>query len=205
MANTLNDIFETILARIRALEARSRAVQSYYNFVVNGGFEVWSGGAGPFTVNGPIADTWLMDVGGTTLSVSQDTVNMAERYSVSCASCAAGGAGCRIYQTVTLPLVQPDDRIAISARVRCATPGAVRLSCTGTGALVSQYHSGSDKYETLVLFGTPLASGATVDVAVEFAAACVAYVDNVMAVQGAAPIDYIAATAQDEAARIVSY
>src|SRR5436190_5959055 len=47
-------------------------VQGYYdNLLVNGGFEIWQRGAGPFT-SGVCADRWGIAIGGSsTLSVSQ--------------------------------------------------------------------------------------------------------------------------------------
>lgn len=197
----LNDVFDTIITRLRAVESRQRAAQSYSNLAVNGGFEIWSGGSGPFTVNGAINDAWNMDVMAASLSVSKDTTNEDFQYSASCAVCVAGGAS-RIYHTITAPYGQPASQIAISARVRASVPNAVRLDFNG---LYSQYHTGSGLYETLIAVGVPIVGGPTFDLSVLFDLACTAYVDNVMAVQGTAPIDYIVQTLEDESARIAAY
>src|SRR5215831_14931150 len=45
--------------------------------LVNGGFEVWSRGAGPFTTGVYAADRWSLGIGsGSTLSVTRDTGNV---------------------------------------------------------------------------------------------------------------------------------
>lgn len=198
---SIDDVFSNIISRVRALEAATRNVASYYNLCVNGGLEVWTAGAGPFTANGAtLADTWLISLGaGSAISVTKDTVNFASLFSATCAKIVyTHGAESGIYHAVHGPFV--GSPVGISARIRCNRPGAVRLK---VGTIYGNFHSGSDLYETLILPVRPTTAPFNVLVALD--ASCTAYVDNIMCVQGSGPIDYVALTNEDNQRRITDY
>jgi hypothetical protein len=198
----IDDIFTNIISRIRVLETLVGKVSSYYNLCVNGGLEVWSAGAGPFTFNGnQIADTWFISKGaGSTISVTKDTVNHDASYSEGCAAIAyTHVAESGIFHSVYGPFI--GSPVGISVRVKTSTPAAVRLKVDST---YGNFHSGSGTYETLTLPAfRPTSNPFFLIVALD--ASCVAYIDNIMCVQGSGPIDYIALTDQDNQRRITDY
>lgn len=198
----IDEIFTNIISRIRALETLVGKASAYYNLCVNGGLEVWSAGAGPFAFNGlQIADTWFISQGaGSAISVVKDTVNHDALYSEVCAAITyTHVAESGIFHSVYGPFV--GSPVGISVRVKTSTPAAVRLK---VGSTYGNFHSGSGNYETLTLPALRPTSNPFF-VLVTLNASCVAYIDNIMCVQGSGPIDYVTFTNQDNQRRITDY
>lgn len=183
------------------LEGRSLTPASFYNLVVNGGLEVWTAGAGPFTADGDqIADTWFISIGaGSSISVTQDSTNQDIRYSEFCAKAVYSHvAETTFFHRIRGPFV--GSPIAVSVRVKTSTPNAVRIKIESE---YSSYHTGSGLYETLIL---PVKSSPTsLYCEIAFNASGTFYIDNIMCVQGSGPIDFITFTAQDNLRRITDH
>lgn len=198
----IDDVFTNIVSRIRVLETQVRNVSAYYNLCVNGGLEVWTAGAGPFTANNAeTADKWFITLGaGSTIQVFRDDTHIDERYSEHAAAVLyVHSTESSLRHAISGPFVASP--VGISVRVRTATPLAVRLK---VGTIYGAYHSGSDTYETLTLPALrPTTNPFNVEIA--FDATCTAYVDNIMAIQGSGPIDYVTFTDQDNLRRITDY
>jgi hypothetical protein len=181
------------------------------NLLVNGGFEIWQRGNGPFTANyGP--DRWLVAASASdTISVSKDTTNVdATLGSVAAAACTftlSGGAGnTQIYQ-----ILKPSDNygllnraVSFSVRVRTATANAVRIAVyNGASVIYSGYHTGDGTWQTLSVSTTM--SGTLWQVNVFFVASCTAYLDNAMLVVGSVAADYTPLHPADDLARCLRY
>jgi hypothetical protein len=178
-----------LLDRVRALEAQPSVGGSYTTILSNGGFEVWSGGSGPFTTNGPSADNWDLNIGaGSAMSVSEDSTHQDAMASAHCAAVTyTHTLVSYLQQSVSAPFANTP--VAVSVRIRTAVPNAVRITCGGKS---SPYHPGNDLYQTLAVVGVPMGSPFLVQV--ELDATCLVYVDSAMCVQGAHPIEYIYTT-----------
>jgi len=202
-----------------AADAGSRAggvPLAFPNLFVNGGHEQWQRGTGAFTGSGSYAaDSWQLAITGTdTLSVSRDSAN-ADIGSKYCSACTFGlgsGAGLteyrQLFNAATDFTQLMGQRVTITFRVKCAVAGAVRASLMVDGVVLSNsaFHTGSGLYETLTVTGLIAASGVTyVSARVLFAAACTAYVDDVMGVIGSVPSVYVPMHPADDIARDQRY
>jgi hypothetical protein len=187
------------------------------NQLTNPGFEVWSRGVGPFTSNGTYgADRWAIYPFGTdTLSVSRNTAN-ADVGSLACMQVVftlgtgAGASGISQLDMATDGYQYQGKSLFLSVRVRASVANAVRLALVnneaGGGTAVSNYHSGSGAYETLVAGPLAMLPAATrLDCAIRFAASCTAYVDNANLVVGTAAANYVPMHPADDLARCLRY
>lgn len=126
--------------------------QGRVNHLVNGSFELWQRGNGPFTVSntyGP--DRWLTVMGAaSTYSLSRDNTNI-DRPSVYAATIT--------YTHVSVSQIKQfmedwrqfiGQSVTFTMRVKASVANAVRLSITeGPTGTNSAFHTGSGAYETL--------------------------------------------------------
>jgi len=185
------------------------------SLLVNGGFEIWQRGNGPFTATAAYAaDRWQISLSGSdTLSVSRDTTNVDNSLAAAALVFVLGtGAGATVFQQA---FGRPGDAleqlknktVSFSIRVRTSTATSIRAYVSpdaGVTKTFSNYHSGGGTYETLTV---SLALGAATDirVGVACAASCTAYLDNAMLVVGSQPCDYVPLHPADDLARCQRY
>ncbi len=163
------------------------------NLLVNGGFEVWQRGNGPFAATGNFAaDRWQMSFGGGTMSVTRDTANVATPDSAACAAVVVTSPS-NVLLTQTLEGTHLRGRtVTFSMRVKTSTASAVRINVfDGVATQASAFHSGGGAYETLTVTATLGAAVTGTNILqVSFAVACTAYLDNAMLVVGSQAADY---------------
>ena len=187
------------------------------NLLVNGGFEVWQRGNGPFTTDSAyLADRWKIYLPVGTMSVSKDTTNADT--AGACAAVTVGGGPSagnaqQIYQyplhTSEIGLQLAGKQITFSARVRTSVASGVRLNLNPAGGTntYSSYHTGSGAYQTLSVTATMATSpsGIGCSVAFSFEANGSYYVDNAMLVVGSQAADYAPLHPADDLARCLRY
>ena len=206
---TVDSSSNTLTVRNAALAADvARA-----NQLVNGGFEVWQRGNGPFTASGAYtADRWSITLGGSsTLSIVKNTANV-DVGSLACAACTYVHNAAS-YLSQTLKLSEGNQLagrpISCSVRVRTSTAAAVQLQLvtdgTGGGTVNSAVHTGGGTYETLTGTATVPTDATQVQLFVRFGASCTAYLDNAMLVVGSVAADYVPLPPADDLARCLRY
>ena len=184
------------------------------NLLINGGFENWQRGNGPFTMAsqsyGP--DAWNGYLVGTdTISVSK-TAGSPDTGSAAAAVCSftlGSGAGASQIRQI----IQTDSQnlrtrtLTFQARVNCNTPNAVRISIGSDGTApvsnynASPYHPGDSVYHTLTVT-TQVPSDITyVVVLFYFNASCTAYLDNAILYDGQFPAKFTEVNPGDDLSR----
>jgi len=182
------------------------------NLLVNGGFEIWQRGNGPFSTAVLSADMWTVGPNGSdTISVSKDTTNVDAGSNVAAACTVTVGSGAGL--TNLSQTIKRSDftgiagkTLTLSVRVRCATANAVRASIyDGAAWQHGTFHPGDGTYRTLTITATTGAAVTQVNASVTFAVSCTAYVDNAMLVVGSVPADYAPLHPADDLARCLRY
>jgi hypothetical protein len=179
------------------------------NLLVNGGFEIWQRGNGPFTANSVYsADRWNISLGGTSsMSVSRNTAN-ADTGSGVCAEVTyTHNAQSFLNQKLEDTSQLSSRTLSWSMRVRSNTASAVRLQIyhtTSTLLASSSYHTGGSVYQTLVVTGTLPAGVTNVYLSVSMEASGTFDLDNSMLVAGSLS-DYVPLHPADELARCLRY
>jgi len=184
------------------------------NLLVNGGFEIWQRGNGPFTIAAFSADRWAIGLDGTdTMSVSRDPSNQDIR-SGNCAvvtyTHGNGTGGSALYQQL-----QPNtdmwgiraSTLTLSIRVRTSVANVARAYIYNNGTFVyGSYHSGDGTYQTLSVTATTVALPSGFNVGVSFNTSnATAYIDNAMLVVGSVSADYAPLHPSDDLARCLRY
>src|SRR5262245_43901007 len=176
--------------------------------LVNGGFEVWQRGTGPFTGDGTRgADRWENTQAAGTMSVSRDSAN-ADVGSTYCAAVTlTGSPNCQLRQKMEDYVGLRGRTLTLSVRVRCATATAVRPMVWDSvnGYRYGSYHTGGGAYETLTLTLLIAAATTALYVGVHIGAATTVYVDNGVLVVGNAAPAYVPLHPADELARCQRY
>lgn len=190
------------------------------NQLVNGGFEVWQRGEGPFTADlAYTADRWQIDLAGTdTFSVTRESGATNKRpgslYSAAVVFVlGTGGGASRFVQTIKVAdnyahlLGRP---ISFVVAVKTATANAVRalVVTDGTGGVttVSSYHAGDGVMRGLLVQNVTIPTDATsIVIGVQFGASCTAYLDDAMCNVGADSANYAALTPAVELVRCQRY
>lgn len=179
----------------------------FQNQFINGGFELWQRGNGPFTSNlGP--DKWnVSPFSGSTMSVSRDTANVDTGSRYCAAVTYTHSTSSQLYQTGTEPELVNQIRgrtISASVRVKTSTANAVRLTIWdgGVGSYTyGNYHTGDGTWQTLRITRAISAAAADASVRISFEASCTAYVDNAMYIIGPIAVDFLPMSPADELMR----
>ena len=181
---------------------RVLAVKPRQNLLVNGGFEVWARGAGPFTADlAYTADRWVLDEnGGTGLTVARDTNSEVNSQYCAAVTVATYGAESYLYQKIEDFYGLRGTGVTFAVRVKTTTANVVRVKIfDGVGTSISDaLHTGSGNYETLYVIRTISPAATKLEVYVSFLGNCTAYLDNAVLVIGPMLQDYaMLATARD--------
>lgn len=167
------------------------------NLAVNGGFEQWSAGAGPFTGDlDATADGWYADEGASSAFSTARNSADADAYSQYCAAVTyTHAATSSLYQRLSANLlgIIKGQVISFGVRVKCTTAGAVYPYMSedgGTTRVYGQPNTGASGYQKLVVESFPPSTSATAIVyGLEFRASATAYVDNATLAKGSAATD----------------
>lgn len=167
------------------------------NLAVNGGFEQWSAGAGPFTGDLDAgADGWYGDEGtSSAFSIARNSAD-ADTHSQYCAAVTyTHAATSSLYQRLSaamLPIIK-GRVISFGVRVKCTTAKSVYPYMSedgGTTRVYGEPNTGQAGYQKLVVESFPPSASATAVVyGLEFRATNVAYVDNATLANGSAATD----------------
>jgi hypothetical protein len=183
-----------------------------FNHAINGGFERWQRGNGPFSgaSNLPGPDRWTVTAGsGSTLSVSRDTTTVATGSGASAAFTYTHVAESFLYQTLEDVLQLRGRTLSVSVAIRANAANAVRLSLYWNNPTLvnnfSSFHSGGGAFEVLTVTATVPAGATQVGVEVVFDATCGGNVDNCMVVIGNVAADYAPLALPDDVARCLRY
>jgi len=182
------------------------------NLLINGGFEIWQDGAGPFTLSGAYcADGWKILTGnGSTVSISRDYLNNdgASGFNLAFTYTHAASGYASISQYVEGYEEFRSRPATFIVRVKAATAGAVMAFMgDGVGISYSSPHSGSGVYETLVVTRTmdTNATMARFGITANAPVSGAFYVDNAMAVFGSEQVAYEPVPRAEDWARVLRY
>jgi hypothetical protein len=201
------------LSRQQATNLELGRDTSRVNQMVNGGFEIWQRGNGPFT-GAYSADRYYVGVAGTdTVSVTRNTatVDAGSKVSMQVAYTRVIG-GSNIYQQ----LMATDGHqlggrtLSASVRVRAGVAGHCYLLFTATGTGVvgvqSAFHPGGNTWQTLTCPALFVPTDFTyVLFEIVFSQTDTLYFDNAMIVMGNQPADYVPLPPADDLARCLRY
>lgn len=194
------------------IQSPTVAVGAKANLLINGGFEIWQRGAGPFTASGAYsADRWSCFISGTdALSIAKDTTHVDSGSGACLAATVTHGTG--IGTTISQKLedtVQLNGlTLSFSLRASCGVVGSARIGISVDGGSTWTWGAAntgsSHTFETLTVTAT-LAGATAAFVGVEFLASDTVYLDNAMLVVGPSPVNYIPLTPAEEMARCQRY
>jgi len=133
------------------------AMSAMRTFLINGDFEYWQRGIGPFTAAQFSADEWQLRIGsGCTLSVAKN--NTSPKFGTNCAQVAAvkGAGSVSLRQGVEAYQRLSSYLLSFSMWIKCSTPNCVYLSISDYNGStiennVSSYHTGSGDWELLTV------------------------------------------------------
>lgn len=205
-----------VLPNAAITNAKLAADTARDNLLVNGGFEIWQRGNGPFTVNGNYtADRWQPLIGGgSTFSIVADTANADTASRVCAAITYTHSTGpTLLFQPFasqndgSFPQQLRGKQVTVSLRVKTSTAGAVSVGVFGSilGRVTGTAHNGNGTYQTLTYTATVPATEINFQVEVTFSASCTAYLDNAMMVIGPQAADYAPLHPADDLARCLRY
>jgi hypothetical protein len=188
------------------------------NQLVNGGFDIWQRGAGPFTADlAYTADRWQIDVAGTdTIQADREatTKKTNSQYSSKLAFTLGNGAGASRYRQ---RLVIADGyhhllgktvsvRLPVHANAASAARAVIATDGTSGTSTYSSYHAGNSAWSDLDAVNVTVPTDATyIDIGVALAANVTAYVDNAMLDVGVSARPFMALTPQEELAKCLRY
>lgn len=189
-----------------------------HNLLVNGGFEVWQRGAGPFnTTNDYTADRWVIFEGGTSnVQVDRNTAQ-ADTPSQYCAAIVyTHNTLSSLFQRFAISTDAASvhqlrgKQISFSCRIRTSTASACRIRLedydgTNLGTANSSYHTGGGGYETLYVTLTVQTDATRIEATILLEATATIYADNAMLVVGSVPTAYVPMHQADELARCQRY
>jgi hypothetical protein len=214
---TAGSIQGAALANATVTNAKLASDTARLNLLVNGGFEIWQRGNGPFTATAAwAADRWQLSINSGSLSVSRDaaTVDVGSQYSCSFSSTYSGTLN-RLIQVLSDLAPQLAGRtVTISARTRTATANALRINIYsdtnaggGAGAVqaTSSTDPGTSTWTTLSATLTLPAGANYLTVRFEFIATVSGNLDNAMLVVGSQYADYAPLHPADDLARCLRY
>ncbi len=180
------------------------------NILVNGGFEIWQRGVGPYSGNGTwTADGWQISQGaGSTVSVAREntTADIGSWFSAKITYTHSNGSFLiQKFESANDTLQMRQRSWSLSFRVWCNAASAVRITATdGTNTWASAYHTGNSAWQTLTaVLQIPNANISYV--ALQLVATCTAYIDNCSMVPGEVPTDFVPTRFTDELTRCQRY
>jgi len=191
--------------------------QGRNNLLVNGGFEVWQRGNGPFGAGVYNADRWTANIGtgaSFSASIARDQSANVDVNSNSCWTCTnyvGGSTPSVLDQAVEIGNRLRGSVVTFSVRVRTNVANHIRVALIdvdGTTIAYSNYHTGSNTYETLAVSLTCAAnnpSGNLTCRVVFTVSSAVNLLDNAMLVVGSQRVDYVQMPMADELARCERY
>jgi hypothetical protein len=177
------------------------------NLLQNGGFEIWPYGSGPWTANGPVADSWELSIAaGAAASITRDTANVdtGSQYCLAMVTSGAVSAGAEVIVSQTPLLIANAPKalgltgrtVTFSCRIKTATASGVRIALadtTATPIAYSSYHTGGSVYQTLSITFTVGAAATAFYVQIRTSLALTAYFDNASLVFGSGAANYLPA------------
>jgi len=191
--------------------------QGRNNLLVNGGFEVWQRGNGPFGAGAYNADRWTANIGtgaSFSASIARDQSANVDINSNSCWTCTnyvGGSTPSVLDQAVEIGNRLRGSVVTFSVRVRTNVANHIRVALIdvdGTTIAYSNYHTGGNTYETLAVSLTCAAnnpSGNLTCRVVFTVSSAVNLLDNAMLVVGSQRVDYVQMPMADELARCLRY
>ena len=184
------------------------------NLLVNGGFERWQRGDGPFTGNGVMgADRWQNSIGGATTISVQRTQSIVDA-SLNAASITVanydGVNPASIYQhlnDIEYNYQLMLRTMSFSCRVQASIANAVRLEVFAAGGVsaASAYHPGDGTWRTLTCTIVRNVNNGSTDLHLRVYGNGTVYADNAMLVVGMVPADYVPLHPADDLARCLRY
>jgi hypothetical protein len=175
----------------------SSGVAGKGNILINGGFEIWQRGNGPYTANSAYtSDRWQINLGASsTISVAL-SAGVVDTGSGASAACTYIHSSASSLQQKLEDLNQLKGRtISLNMRVNTATATGARAWLSGDGGATktySAYHTGGSTWQTLTVAGYAVSPSATAVLGgVEFAVSGTYYLDNAMLVYSIAPMAYV--------------
>lgn len=171
--------------------------QNASNILLNGSFEKWTRGFGPFTALGveDLADNWRKNITGTwtKADVSREGATIhSETSSLKFDGVRTSGTAF-IYQEIGASQTQEfrSRTMSLGLWVNTSTASSVRIRLDdGISSTFSTYHTGSGSWERLTLTHTFNSSAANGLLYVQFEQTCVAYLDDGMFTFGEQLMDY---------------
>jgi len=188
------------------------------NYLVNGGFEIWQRGTGPFVTNGAYwADRWRADIGINTVT-GIDLHRMASTISLGAGSGWAASIGINLGAGAMMRVgqqIMPGDTLdqlrgrvmTLSARVLPNTLNSIRPVVVGgvMGSTTNPFNTTNNAQTMWCTFTVP-SNETSLYVGFEMAnASSVSQVDEAMLVIGSVPADYFPEQPADEIARCKRY
>lgn len=184
-----------------------------YNLLVNGGFEIASRGAGPFSTNASYSlDRWLINLNGTdTMQVSRASAGNGSIGSQYCATVVytlGNGVSGALTQTLRSSEQYINSTIvSLSMRVYTDKANGVRIGINDTSGSTyySDYHPGDSTWRTLRVTALISNSATAATVGAWFTVSGTYYLDNACLVVGTVAADYTPLQIADEQTRCERY
>jgi hypothetical protein len=187
-------------------------VQNPINILVNGGFEVWQRGVGPFTTDGLYtADMWKLTVGsGATIQISKESTEIYSGiYSLKMNRTVVGSASSWVQQVVENYKDYIGKTVSVSVMVKTSVASTFKLGLTdGVTDTESSFHTGGGGWEKLTITKTISLSATQIRLRVYALAGGstgIVYVDNAMLVLGSKPVDFTPLQPADDFERCQRY
>ncbi len=183
------------------------------NLLINGGFEIWQRGNGPFTTHGAYAaDRWqvLLAAGTGSVAVSLDTVTCDFLSQTSAKIVFTSGTSpyAGVQQRIEAPNVLRGVPVTVSARVFSNIPGAtVNITENGNGATQTNGSPSlrTNMWETITCTRVLGGSVNTLDISISCPPGATMYVGKVTTAVGVLPLAYTPPPIADILARCERY
>lgn len=205
-----------------AFPASPDFVDCQKNILVNGGFEIWQRGTQFFDGGARInSDQWFLNTGIANGGVSQinlegtivDRGSRSLKFTTS-GSAAGASTGRFIYQDIENWKDFVGKQVYFTARIKSPVANVLRIGIDdGTATAQSSYHTGDNTFQTLKVTLTVSASATRVRFQIGFLTLADIqaglshdyYFDCAMAVQGAAPSNFVPLSVEEDIARCQRY
>lgn len=178
------------------------------NALVNGGYEQWQRGAGPFTENNAYtADRWQIQLGTGTVSVTREssTVDAGSAYALA-AVVSGGGTGAALVQVLEHYAQYRGRTVTFAVRVRSTVASVAKAGVfTGTGWTEGTANAGTGAFETLSVTVAVPTGATSLWVRVNTAGSATVQIDNANLVVGSVAPAYVPLHPQDDLARCQRY